>query len=251
MKHLRSIAMLVLGLLIMAQPASAITFGTLDGDGHPNVGAVVVKDQGTYYAVCSGTLIAPKVFLTAAHCIFGDAWWVTFDSTFSQTSPRLAGTAHAHPLFASGGANETYDIAVIVLDQAVQGIEPAELPEAGYLGALKAARQLDDQTFVTVGYGTLRNDKRKGPHSLLPNADRRVAEQSALALVKSWLTLSMNPSTGSGGTCYGDSGGPHFLGDVVVSLTVTGDRFCRATDKTYRVDTPVARQFLADYVTLP
>jgi hypothetical protein len=50
------------------------------------------------------------------------------------------------------------------------------------------------------------------------------------------------PSTGSGGTCYGDSGGPHFLGGVesnlIVSITVTGDAMCRATDKTYRLDTP-------------
>ena len=38
------------------------------------------------------------------------------------------------------------------------------------------------------------------------------ALQSALNLEKAWLLLSMNPSTGSGGTCYGDSGGPHFLG---------------------------------------
>jgi hypothetical protein len=47
------------------------------------------------------------------------------------------------------------------------------------------------------------------------------------SLVDSWLKLSMNPSTGSGGTCFGDSGGPHVLGttDIVVSLTVTGDRF--------------------------
>jgi len=37
-----------------------------------------------------------------------------------------------------------------------------------------------------------------------------------------------------GGTCYGDSGGPHFLGDSnkIVSLTVTGDAWCRATDVT-------------------
>jgi hypothetical protein len=56
--------------------------------------------------------------------------------------------------------------------------------------------------------------------------------------------MSMNPSTGSGGTCYGDSGGPHFLRDskVVVSVTVTGDRWCRATDKTYRLDTDQARR---------
>jgi hypothetical protein len=60
-----------------------------------------------------------------------------------------------------------------------------------------------------------------------------------------------------GGTCYGDSGGPHFLGagetetNVVVSLTVTGDAVCKATDKTYRVDTQAARDFLAGFLNPP
>jgi secreted trypsin-like serine protease len=77
------------------------------------------------------------------------------------------------------------------------------------------------------------------------------ANQSFLSLQKAWLTLNMNPSTGSGGTCYGDSGGPHFLGGVssklIVSVTVTGDAMCRATDTTYRIDTPWARDFLEQF----
>jgi secreted trypsin-like serine protease len=81
------------------------------------------------------------------------------------------------------------------------------------------------------------------------------ALQSALTLEKAWLLLSMNPSTGSGGACYGDSGGPHFLGGVesnlIVSITITGDAMCRATDKTYRLDTEAAREFLDDFVALP
>jgi secreted trypsin-like serine protease len=81
------------------------------------------------------------------------------------------------------------------------------------------------------------------------------ALQEALSLQKAWLTLSMNPSTGNGGTCYGDSGGPHFLGDetshLVVSIPVTGDAMCRPTDKTYRIGTESARAFLEQDVTLP
>jgi secreted trypsin-like serine protease len=67
----------------------------------------------------------------------------------------------------------------------------------------------------------------------------------------------MTPSNGNGGTCYGDSGGPHFIHldgaetDIVVSLTVTGDAQCKASDKTYRTDTESARAFLDDYVALP
>jgi hypothetical protein len=67
----------------------------------------------------------------------------------------------------------------------------------------------------------------------------------------------MTQSTGNGGTCYGDSGGPHFIhldGEettIVVSLTVTGDTQCKALDKTYRTDTASAREFLAEWVDLP
>jgi secreted trypsin-like serine protease len=65
------------------------------------------------------------------------------------------------------------------------------------------------------------------------------------------MTLSQQPSTGDGGTCFGDSGGPHFLGGVssnlIVSVTVTGDAMCRATDKTYRIDTPWSGDFLEQF----
>ncbi len=78
-----------------------------------------------------------------------------------------------------------------------------------------------------------------------------------MALTPAWLTISMNPSTGSGGSCYGDSGGPHFIHldgvetNIVAAVTVIGDAPCKATDVTYRTDTESARNFLADYVDLP
>ena len=62
------------------------------------------------------------------------------------------------------------------------------------------------------------------------------------------MTFSMNQATDNGGTCFGDSGGPHFLGDVVVAVTVTGDSMCKATDKAYRVDTPWALDFLSEFL---
>ena len=73
----------------------------------------------------------------------------------------------------------------------------------------------------------------------------------------SWLRISMNPSHGDGGTCYGDSGGPNFLGadatetNIVAGTTITGDTPCRSTNVDYRMDTPNARAFLGQFVTLP
>ena len=267
-RSLLIVLLAVAALLLPAATANAITFGQPDGNLHPNVGALLADydpDSPGPDVLCSGTLIAPTVFLTAAHCTaFLEAEgisqvWVTFAPTYDEdattTAGLLAGSYVTHPEFGSGGAADTHDIAVVLLQQAPVGITPAQLPTAGLLDELRASHQLRSQTFTAVGYGTVREDKTGGPHALFFDAIRRYALQSALNLEKAWLLLSMNPSTGSGGTCYGDSGGPHFLGGVesnlIVSITITGDAMCRATDKTYRLDTASARDFLDDFVTLP
>ena len=145
---------------------------------------------------------------------------------------------------------DLHDIAVVLLYEPVSGIDPARLAGAGYLDERKSI--LRSERFVAVGYGQVRDTKREGPNALMPSGGvRRFAEQSFLSLQRAWLNLSMNPSTGSGGTCFGDSGGPHFHRGVLVSITILGDSVCRATDKTYRVDSASARAFLDDFVDLP
>ena len=263
------VLLVLVSLVLTVGPAQAITFGQPDGNRHPNVGALLADwdpDSPGPDIFCSGTLIAPQVFLTAAHCTASleaegiTEVWVTFtpdyDEDATTTAGLVAGSYVTHPEFGSGGASDTHDIAVVLLEQAPVGITPAQLPTAGLLDQLKAGHQLRGQTFTAVGYGTVREDKTGGPHGFLDSEGiRRYALQSALNLEKAWLLLSMNPSTGSGGTCYGDSGGPHFLGGVesnlIVSITITGDAMCRATDKTYRLDTAAARAFLDDFVALP
>jgi hypothetical protein len=82
---------------------------------------------------------------------------------------------------------------------------------------------------------------------------RMVATGTLYTTNKAWLRNSMNPTLGDGGTCYGDSGGPNFLGDtdIIAAITITGDAACRSTNVDYRLDTAAARTFLAQYVTLP
>jgi hypothetical protein len=245
-------------ILVVAAPAGAITFGTVDSTNRfPYVGAVIAEtdEPGTKDLLCSGTLVAPTVFVTAGHCtaflesIGVEDVWVTFDPSFDAASPLIHGTYHTHPLYGSGGQSNPYDLAVIVLDSPAIGISPARLPTLNLLSTLS----LKDQRFTAVGYGQVRDDKTKGPHTITADGMRRYADQGFRSLTKAWLNLSMNPSTGSGGTCYGDSGGPHFLAgtNIVAAITVTGDRFCRAADVTYRLDTPWARAFLSQYVSLP
>lgn len=268
LRKLLIVSTLLVVLIASATPVGAISYGTFDGNAHPNVGSMVVKVGDNYGQWCSGTLITDRVFLTASHCTApvdaylarhpGSQMLVTFDPTISPTSTYYTGVWHTNPAyFSAQGADDTGDVAVIVLDQSPAGITPAQLPTEGLLDQLKAQHILNSTLFTAVGYGTVRVTNQKAWQSILDNADRNRVDQEFLSLTNAWITLSMNLATGNGGTCYGDSGGPHFIHldgaetNIVVAVTVTGDANCKATDKDYRVDTPAARLFLSEFVELP
>jgi V8-like Glu-specific endopeptidase len=235
--------------LVAAAPAGAITDGTADGNGHPNVGGLVAPTQysdGTWI-YCSGTLISPTVYLTAAHCAEGDHVRVTFDSAYVKGDKTYAGTFHGDPAY-NQTQSDPHDIAVVVFDKAVSGITPAKLPKAGSLSNLSGS-----QKFTSVGYGAYEVTNEPGGHQYLYNDVRGVATGTLNSINSAWLRISMNPSHGDGGTCYGDSGGPNFLGtsDVIAATTITGDSVCRSTNVTYRLDTKNPRAFLRDFVDVP
>ena len=250
MKRVTMYTAALAAVLTLAGTALAVTNGTPDGNGHPNVGALLAPkaySDGTW-AACSGTLISPTIFLTAAHCDLGvSRVAVTFDSSYdASTGTEYWGTWRADPAY-THKQSDPHDLAVVVLDEAVTGITPARLPAAGSLGGLKVGTK-----FTSVGYGAQSVTIDKGP--TFHYADiRYVATGSLNAVNPAWLRISMNPATGDGGTCYGDSGGPNFLGDtdILAATTITGDFMCRATNVVYRLDTVAARSFLAGFVTLP
>ena len=249
MRRLIAAAVLVAALTSVSS-ASAITYGTADGNGHPNTGGLVapeVYSDGTWI-YCSGTLISPTVFLTAAHCAdVSDRVRVTFDTAYVDGDKTYSGTFYSDPLY-PGTTSDLHDIAVIVLDQPVKGIAPAKLPKAGSLSNLSK-----DQQFTSVGYGAYEVTNGPGGHQYLYDDVRGVATGTLNSINKTLLRISMNPSTGNGGTCYGDSGGPNFLGNtnIIAAITITGDAVCRSTNVVYRLDTESARTFLGQYVTLP
>ena len=96
MKSKLSVGFIIVILaLLLVTPVLAITFGEPDYDGHPNVGAMIVQEpDGVKYLYCSGTLIAPDVFLTAAHCTAAAAFYgaephdvyVTFDQVYDESA---------------------------------------------------------------------------------------------------------------------------------------------------------------------
>jgi len=247
MRRLCALAAVSVAVIAPAS-AGAITNGTADGNGHPSVGGLVSPTQysdGTWL-YCSGTLIAPKVFLTAAHCAEGARVTVTFEADYKAGDPVYRGTYHGDPAF-NQRQSDTHDIAVVVLDEA-PAINPARLPAANSLSRLSKS-----QRFTSVGYGAYAVTNGPGGHQYLYDDVRMVATGTLNSINKTWLRISMNPSTGNGGTCYGDSGGPNFLGttDIVAATTITGDSVCRSTNVDYRLDTPSARGFLKSYVALP
>jgi secreted trypsin-like serine protease len=248
-RHLFMVVVVAAFLLIVS-PAHAITNGQLDGNKHPNVGGLVSPTQysdGTWL-YCTGTLISPTVFLTAAHCDEGTSRvTVTFDPDYQAGDKTYTGTWYADPLYGQS-QNDPHDIAVVVFDKPIRGITPARLPTAGSLSALSNTQQ-----FTPVGYGAYQVTNQPGGHQYLYNDVRMVATGTLNATNPAWLRISMNPATGNGGTCYGDSGGPNFLGttNIIAATTITGDAVCRSTNVAYRLDTEAVRAFLGQFVTLP
>jgi len=260
----------LVSLLTMITPVYAIAYGHKDGNAHPYVGSVVLSSQEEgLVQFCTGTLIGKKVFLTAAHCMVylqsilarssNIQPLVTFDPTINEAAVFYTiEQIVVNPDFREKyGQADPGDVAVILLDQAPTGIEPAQLPTVGLLDQLKDENLLETTKFTTVGYGDVRNTIRTSFQAVQDNLERNQADQSFLTLTNAWLSLSMNPNHNDGGGCWGDSGGPHFIylngveTNIITSITATGDIVCKAVDKTYRMDTISVHSFLGQYVDLP
>ena len=259
----------------LAPPSSpnAIVFGAPDvANTYSNVGAFIIQaPNGRIYSICSGTLIAPTVFLTAAHCTAyfeavlapeGYTAYVSFSNVLAWGSMTdAAAIASLIPVTDivtnpdySQRQSDVGDLGVLILATAPTGITPATLPTLGILDELAAQNGLKGATFIVAGYGVQDRVVGDGPPFFTDAnpAYRGYAVESFLALNKGYLRLSQNPATGDAGACYGDSGGPNFLSVdgqlVLVAVTVTGDAPCRATNVVYRLDTVSAQTFLAPYL---
>lgn len=280
-KHLRrTLGALALALGLVAAPAlsaSAVTGGAPDGEGHPNVGLISFYD-GTGRYRCSATLVSPTVVLTAAHCTAGTVGrtLVTFRSVIAEQAPSplpeaadpaagftpaeiatfpggLSGTAYTHPAYSDFTDLDNWnDVGVIVLDAPVTGITPARIAPSRYLDAFAAPR-LSKTLFESVGYGTEVRKPTSGPQKPTPQSYpliRRVAVSPGQKLTPQILQVNgnINDTRGTGGTCFGDSGGPVFLNGYLVAVTsysFTGN--CRYLGGYQRVDIPIAQSWVSTF----
>jgi hypothetical protein len=258
----------VIAALLTPLRVTAITYGFVDSKNtYSNVGAFIVKSPtGEIYPICSGTLITPDVFLTASHCTQyftnvlepqGYTAYVSFDKsipfgdlTTTKTKLYAVESVVTNPNY-NQSQSDSGDIGVLILESNVRGITPATLPECGLLDRLVEQNGLKGAVFTNAGYG-LQNRVVGGgvPYYQDMNPIPRMYSFSSFnSLNGGYIRLSQNPSTGSGGTCFGDSGGPNFLTvdgqQILVSITITGDAVCRSTNVAYRLDTVSAQAFLA------
>lgn len=254
MRPIRLASALAAAGALLVGTAQAITWGTADNHEHPNVGALVGQFSSGTYPYCSGTLISPTVFLTAAHCDLGTARvTVTFDEAWHDGGTLHAGTYIANPAY-SKRQNDPGDLAVVIFDEPVAGIAPARLPTLGQFERIGK-----DQKFTAVGYGGQERTIGKGG-PVIPYLDAREKSTEEFNSVgPGYIRLSQNAAKGDSGACYGDSGGPNFLGspstgdatDIIAGTTITGDMQCVATNVIERLDTPASRDFLSLFVDLP
>lgn len=248
--RVRSVLVAVLSAVMLVTsgaPANAVLYGEPDGNGHPFVGLVVFyDDSGKPLWRCSGALLSSRVFLTAGHCTFGTATaQVWFDSVVTTASgyPYTGGTTGTpipHPAYDDFATfPNTHDVGVVVLDRTVKVGATGSLAALGTLDSLATKRGLQEVTFKLVGYGL------QGVKPTYQGARERYVGWTKVNNLSSALTdgyniqLSSNPGNWSGGVCFGDSGGPVFLGDTrtvvavnsfVLNYNCTGNGFAYRTD---------------------
>jgi hypothetical protein len=281
-KLLALLAVLATALAIGIVPAGAITDGTPDQEGHPYVGLMVAKNAaGAPLWRCSGTLMSPTVFMVAGHCteppaaeieIFFDSGFPTpipLGAGFPAAGPNpcagitgypctgdVSGTPFTHPQY-DPNAFFLHDLGVVVLDEPVEKDTYGVLPTLNRLDSLDGPRGQQDVTFTAVGYGlqkafppatdwkevALRT--RMVSHPKLIQINRGIVENFAILL---------SNNTHTGGTCFGDSGGPNFIGDTNVVGAVTSfglNLTCAGTGGAYRVDKADDLTWLATFGLAP
>ena len=188
------VAVLVLCGLVPGS-AGAITGGQKDTKNlYPFVGLLAFyDDEGEYMHRCSGTLISPTVVLTASHCTEGTStayayFQVEVPDDFRENPTGLVGTTYTHPDY--NPRNLDNDVGVVVLEQAVNLREYPVLAPQGFLSEMKAKHEIQDDTFVNVGYGLLDGWP---PPNLQDNEDRWYSTSPYRGLTRNNLHLLQNP----------------------------------------------------------
>ena len=277
-RSLLGLAVAGAALMAAAAPVSAITGGTEDLEGHPGVAMIAWYESAGRYR-CTATLVTPTVLVTAAHCTSGviGQTFVTFASDANAPLPRatddtgsgtsatgyaatgysgvtVTGTAIPHPEYSDFTDIDNWnDVGVIILDAPVLNRPLAKLAPLNYLDGYRQPL-LNKTIFTLVGYGTEVRKPESGPQKPVPFGTPRVRRVAELPGQKmSPQIVQMNgviaDNRGTGGTCFGDSGGPAYLNGYIVTVTSYGyTSNCRYLGGYQRLDIPVVRDWLLTFM---
>ena len=270
MRRRKRIAVLaiVVAVALSVTTVLAIKYGEFDGEGHPYVGLMVAQAaDGTPLWRCSGTLLSPTVFLTAGHCTESPAAHVEiwFQTDVQSGVPgngypytgQVGGTPSTHPQY-NPAAFYRYDLGVVELDTPVVMSTYGALPEEDQLDSLANRRGRQDVGFTAVGYGL---------QASFPDAAAWKDQAYKIRMVSypTLVQINVPGSTGdfsmllsnnanTGGTCFGDSGGPNFIGTSNVIAGVTSyarNGNCAGTGGVYRIDRADDLDWLATFGVFP
>lgn len=239
--------------------------GQLDGTRHPGTVLIIMDIDGAPAFRCSGSLIAPTVVLTAGHCAGENATGTTpreFSGVRIFTESDVQNGDNNYPF---GDGNNTiealdwkshpeftnalfflHDVGLILLEEpfSLASSQYGRLPSANQLDALKPGNR---STFTAVGYGI----QYINPVKIESQRVRMFAEPRLVQINSTFtgpfsMLLSNNANTG--GTCFGDSGGPNYLGTSMVVAGVTSysrsSDHCVGSGGVFRVDRPDVLAFI-------
>ena len=252
--------------------ASAITDGELDGEDHPHVVLLLMEVGGEPMYRCSATMLSPTVVLTAGHCtsnypdepfsgmrIFTESDVENGNNNYPYAGPNSIEAAawYVHPLFETDDPFYMHDVGIVILEEPYDPGVFGELPELNQLDELPMPSGKWEKTwFTSVGYGQQIIFTDEAQWEMQSDRIRMVAypflKQINVPGITGDYSLWLSNNHSTGGTCYGDSGGPNFLGDsnVVAGVTSFGmNETCSGSGGVFRTDRADVLDFINTYYT--